>query len=225
MNNNGVRQITDEEIRQELTKEELQQTQVLNFQEVQKAIKFEKKTSKRPAILVAIVGILSLLFGGSLQIANILSPEPQKVQKRDTKQDVIVETQTLNCIKTTLNNIDSTNNIYNIVYKFENKKLVEATKEYNISAIPGKADGKASIEKYTKEYENLLNETPGYKISITPTSNTMLTIKVVIDYKKLDLTKLNEIQQTKPFTKVEYNKNTSYYAIRSEAIAQGFTIE
>ena len=33
MNNNEVRQISDEEIRKELTKEQLQQTQVLNFQE------------------------------------------------------------------------------------------------------------------------------------------------------------------------------------------------
>ena len=224
MNNNGVRQISAEEIKRELTREELQQTQVLNLQEVQKAIHYEKVTSKKPAILVAIIGIISLLLGGSLQIANILSPKPQNVQKRDTKQNVVVETQELSCIKTTLNNVDSTNNIYNIVYKFENEKLVEVTKEYNISAIPGKEEGKKSIEKYTTEYESLLNDTPGYKINLTSTSNTMITIKVVIDYKKLDLTKLNEVQQTRSFTKVDYNKNTSYETIRSEAISQGFTI-
>ena len=32
MNNNEVRQISEEEIQKELTKEQLQQTQVLNFQ-------------------------------------------------------------------------------------------------------------------------------------------------------------------------------------------------
>ena len=50
MNNNEVRQVSDEEIKKELTKEQLQQTQVLNFQEVQTAIHFEKVTSKKPAI-------------------------------------------------------------------------------------------------------------------------------------------------------------------------------
>ena len=53
----------------------------------------------------------------------------------------------------------------------------------------------------------------------------MITIKVSVDYKKLDLTKLNQIQQSKSFTKVDYNKNTSYETIRSEAITQGFTVE
>ena len=62
MNNNNVRQISDEEIKQELTKEQLQQTQVLNFQEVQKAIRFEKITSKKPAILVAVLGIISIII-------------------------------------------------------------------------------------------------------------------------------------------------------------------
>ena len=43
--------------------------------------------------------------------------------------------------------------------------------------------------------------------------------------KKLELTKLNEIQQTKPFTKVDYNKNTTYATVKTEAMVQGFTIE
>lgn len=225
MNNNGVRQISDEEIRQELTKEELQQTQVLNFQEVQNTIHFEKKTSKRPAILVATIGIISLLFGGSLQIAASLNPNHENVQKRDTKHNTIVEKKELKCIKTTLNKQDDTNTIYDIEYKFENDKLVGFNKEYSISAVPGKENGKKSIEGYIKEYENLLNEIDGYSIDISSTSNTMITIKVSVDYKKLNLTKLNQIQQSKSFTKVDYNKNTSYETIRSEAITQGFTVE
>ena len=223
MNNNEVRQISDEEIRQELTKEQLQQTQVLNFQEVQKTIHFEKVTSKKPAILIAVIGLISILFGGSLQIATSLNTKPQNVQKREVKQTV--ETKKLNCIKTTLDNPDGTNTIYNINYKFENDKLVEETKLYNISATAGKEEGKKSIEKYIKEYEELLNETVGYTIDISSTSNTTIAVKVIIDYKKLNLTKLNTIQQTKEFTKVEYNKNTSYKDIRSEALEKGFTVE
>jgi len=223
MNNNEVRQISDEEIRKELTKEQLQQTQVLNFQEVQKTIHFEKVTSKKPAILIAVIGLISILFGGSLQIATSLNAKPQNVQKREVKQNVIEKN--LSCIKTTLNNPDGTNTIYSITYKFEDDRLVGFTKLYNISATAGKEVGKKSIEKYIDEYKVLLNETPGYDIDISSTSNTTIAIKVIVDYKKLDLTKLNALQQTKEFTKIDYNKNTSYKTIRSDSIEKGFTVE
>ena len=223
MNNNEVRQISDEEIRKELTKEQLQQTQVLNFQEVQKTIHFEKVTSKKPAILIAVIGLISILFGGSLQIATSLNAKPQSVQKREVKQNVIEKN--LSCIKTTLDNPDGTNTIYSITYKFEDDRLVGFTKLYNISATAGKEVGKKSIEKYIDEYKVLLNETSGYDIDISSTSNTTIAIKVIVDYKKLDLTKLNALQQTKEFTKIDYNKNTSYKTIRSDSIEKGFTVE
>lgn len=224
MNNNNVRQISEDEIKKELTKEELQQTQVLNFQEVQRTIRFEKITSKKPAIIIAIIGVLSLLLGGTIQIATSLKTAPHDVQKRDTKKDIEVVVKNLICAKTTLNNPDNTNTVYNITYKFENEKLVGFTKEYNISAVLDKADGKKSIEKYTNEYNNLLNETDGYEIDVSTTEST-ISIKVVADYKKLDLTKLNEIQNTNPITKIDYNKYTDYNKIRTEMLESGFTVE
>ena len=72
---------------------------------------------------------------------------------------------------------------------------------------------------------NLLNDTTGYSVDISSNSNTSIIVKVIADYKKLDLTKLNELQQTKPFTKVDYNKNTEYTTIKTESIVQGFTVE
>lgn len=222
MNNDNVRQISDEEVKKALTREELQQTQVLNYKEVQKAIRFEKITSKKPAMLIAILGVISLLFGGSLQVATILQPKPQ-IQKRDVKQNI--EVKNLLCAKTTLNNPDNTNTVYNVTYKFENDKLVGITKEYNVSAVTGKEEGKKSIEKYITEYKELLNNSEGYTISIDTTENTAISIKVVVNLKKFDLTKFNEIQQTKTFTKVDYNRNSTYEDIREDMIAAGFTVE
>jgi len=224
MNNNNVRQISEEEIKQTLTKEELQQTQVLNLDELEKTIRIEKKTSKKPAILIATIGALSLLLGSSLQIATSLQSKPQNIQKREVKKEIKIESKNLNCAKTTLNNPDNTNTVYNITYKFENDKLVGFTKEYNVSAILDKKEGKTTIEKYTNEYNNLLNDSEGYTIDITSTEDT-ISVKVVVDYKKLDLTKLNELQQTKSFTKVDYNKNTSYDKVRNDMITDGFTVE
>lgn len=225
MNNNNIRQISDEEVKKELTKEELQQTQVLNFQEVQKAIRYEKITSKKPAILVAIIGIISLLFGGSLQIASSLKTN-SSIQKRDTTTNNIeVEKTKLNCVKTTLNNPEGINTIYNIDYNFENDKLVGFTKTYDVSANINKEEAKKQIEKYINEYNSLLNDSDGYKISLSHTNNTTLTVKVIVDYKKLDLTKLKDIQQTKQFTKVEYSRNTELSKIKNDMMNEGFTVE
>ena len=225
MNNREVRQISDEEVKKELTKEQLQQTQVLNYKEVQKAIRFEKITSKKPAIFVAILGIISLLFGGSLQIASSLK-ENNSIQKRDTTTNNIkVETTKLSCVKTTINNPEGINTIYNIAYNFENDKLVGFTKTYDVSADINKEEAKRQIEKYITEYNNLLNDSDGYQISLSHTNNTTLTVKVIVDYKELDLTKLKDIQQTKPFTKVDYNRNTEYSRIKSDMLKEGFTVE
>ena len=224
MNNREVRQISDEEVRQTLTKEELQQTQVLNFQEVQKAIRFEKITSKRPAVLVAIIGIISLLFGGSLQIANSLKTTPKNIQKRDTKQNIQLEIKNLNCTKK-IDNQNNTNTVYNITYKFENDKLVGFTKEYTVSATSTKEESKKSIEEITTEFKSMMNEIDGYQVSIYNNEKESVTLTVTVDYKKLDLTKLNNIQQTKQYTKVDYNKNQSYIKIKEDMTNQEFTIQ
>ena len=223
MNNNEVRQISEEEIQKELTKEQLQQTQVLNFQEVQKAIHFEKVTSKKPAILVAVVGIICMLLGGSLQIASVLNTKPQNVQKRTIKEEIVKKD--LNCEKINMNNPDGTNTKYTIAYKFENDKLVGLTKEYNISVVEGKEDGKKVIENTIAEFEELLNETSGYSIDTYSSSNTTMKITVKVDYKELDLTKLNEKQQSNPYTKVDYSKNATYEKIKEDAESQGFKVE
>ena len=59
--------------KQQMTQEELQRTQVLNLQEVEKVAKFEKRTSKKPALFVAFLGILSITFGTTFGITEMLS--------------------------------------------------------------------------------------------------------------------------------------------------------
>jgi hypothetical protein len=47
----------------EISREELTRTQVLNLQELERIAKFERQTSKRPAVLFAIAGILAITMG------------------------------------------------------------------------------------------------------------------------------------------------------------------
>ena len=43
--------------------EELTRTQVLNLQELEKAAKYEKRTSKKPAAVLAVIGVFSISLG------------------------------------------------------------------------------------------------------------------------------------------------------------------
>ncbi len=229
MDNRDVRQESDEEIKRELSKEELQETQVLNLQEVKKAIRFEKITSKKPAIFVAVIGILLLVFGTSFQILTVMKANNSKIQKRTTevphKKKEYVPTKTLGCTKTTLNNPNNINTTYNIVYSFSEDKLIKVLKKYNVNAVDSKDETKTTIKKILEEYRSLANNREGYTIKIIPSSETAIEIDVDIDYTKLDLTKLNTSQSSKEVTKVDYRFGSTYEEIKKEMLSKGFTVE
>ena len=74
---------------QELTKEELQKTQILNLKELEETIVFEKKTSKKPAIFVAILGILSIIAGTSVMTVQHLNAKKAQLQKNEIQKKVV----------------------------------------------------------------------------------------------------------------------------------------
>ena len=77
---NQPRAVSPEEIERvnKLSPEELQKTQVLNLKDVEEAVRIEKRTSKKPAIILGIVGITLLLFGSGFQIATALKEKKQE---------------------------------------------------------------------------------------------------------------------------------------------------
>ena len=227
MDNRDVRQISDEEVKSELSKEELQETQVLNLQDVRKTIRFEKITSKKPAIFVAVIGILLLVFGTSFQILKTMNAS-NNVQKRSntitSKKKELIANKTLTSIKTTMNNPDGTNTVYNIVYAFSDEKLIKESRKYNVNAVTGNEEGSKTIVKLMSDYKALLNNTEGYKIEMKTQDKSALEINVDIDYTKLDLTKVKNVQSTKEFTKVSYRLGSLYDNIRKEMLDKGFTV-
>ena len=52
--------------------EELQRTQVLNLKDVEETVKYEKSISKKPAMIIAIIGAIFLTLGSTLQIAKTM---------------------------------------------------------------------------------------------------------------------------------------------------------
>ena len=223
--NNNVRQITPEEIAQAqgLTPEELQQTQVLNLNDLQKTIRFEKISSKKPALIVAAIGLVLLFFGTAYQLTGALKttkPEKNIVEKKE----VVKDTKVLNSVKTTLNNPDGTDTVYTIDYKFEDNKLIEVTKSYNVIPTPGNSGGINTIESLKNMYKTPKSLSEGYTITLTESGDS-ITIVTSIDYKKLDLTKINSNESKAVYTGIDYQRNTDYKRIREDMLDQGFTVE
>ena len=215
--------------KQQMTQEELQRTQVLNLQEVEKVAKFEKGTSKKPAIIFAFIGILSITFGTTFGITEMLSAnktlkgKSQKRQVEKTKTEG-KDSKSLSCTKTTINNPDGTDTIYNIKFAFEEGKLTGYTKTFTISPTPGNPQGPTGVQNYVIGYQSFMNQAPGYTITVTPNGANLIA-EVTVDYKVLDVTKISQEQQKHFTTKLEYQLNTEKQTIYDEKVSQGFTCE
>ena len=223
-----MQQVSAEEVqRRTMTQEELHRTQVLNLQEVEKIARFEKRTSKKPAFIVGIMGILLITFGTTFQIAKTLSEKPEPViEKRDISTDVLMEEEvkketTLECSQSSFNNPDGTDTIYTITYRFDEDKLVGFTKVFNVVVTPGAVQGPATVQRYLQDYQPFLNPTEGYAISVIPINNG-LTTTVDVDYEKLDLTLLAPKQQEHFSTKIDFPLDTSYDFIHEAMINYQF---
>lgn len=216
--------------KQQMTQEELQKTQVLNLQEVERVAKFEKRTSKKPALFFALLGILSITFGTTFGITEMLSANKtlnKMTQNRKTeekKTDKKVTNKDLVCTLTSINNPDGTDTVYKIDYKFESEKLVGYTKTFTISPTPGNPQGPTGVQNYVTGYQPFMNQVPGYTITVTP-SGTNLIVEVIVDYKVLDVTTLPPQQQNHFTTALDYQLNAEKETIQQEKESQGYTCE
>lgn len=215
---------------QQLTPEELQKTQVLNLQELEATIQYEKSTSKKPAIIVSILGIISIIFGSSFLVIQNYSAKKieSTIQKKEVKENVIDKKLTiskLTCEKGTLNNPDGTDTVLNVNYVFDKDKLTSFTKKFTITQTPGNNQGLVTLESYKLAYQAFLNPIQGYQITLSPKDTTGIVVTVQVDFEKLDVTKLNPIQATHISTSIEYQQGSDKKSIQSELTAQGYKCE
>ena len=230
MNQNNfqrIRQVTPREVAQAqgipLTQEELQKTHVLNLQEVKEAVRFEKMTSKKPAMFVAIIGFLLITFGTTFQVSKTLSANKanqNKIEQRNVvKEEPVVpeeeEIKSLRCTTQAVQNPDGTDTALTVLYNFTDDKLVGFTKSFHVSVTPGSPIGSTTVQQYLKSYQSYLNQREGYQISVNPVDNGLITT-VIVDYNLLDLTTVPEIQQTHFSTKIDYAIDTPYETIKQD---------
>jgi len=225
-----VRQITPEEAqRAQMSSKELQETQVLNLKDVQEMARIERRTSKKPAIVVAIIGVLFLAIGGSFKAYEIMKSREPKIEKRtiqEKRKNDISTGEELKCSNILLNNPDGTDTEYDISYNFKEKNLVGFTKIFSINAIANNPISSQTMQNYSVAYQSFLNQLDGYSITVMPNSDlTQIIVTVKVDLTRLDLTKLPEIQQTHFSTKVDYVPNTQKSVIQNDMLTQGFTCQ
>lgn len=206
-----------------LTQEELQKTQVLNLKDVQETVRYEKKTSKKPAFIMGLIGLLSISIGTTFTVMQKVSTtqkEPEKVEKRKTEVKKPVPSQ-VNCTFTEMAKEDGTDTTLNIQYEFMDNKLQQATKTYTVNVIEGNETGKTTLQDYITAYQNFMNNTDGYEITVTPTETNLVTV-VKIDYTKLNMQSLAEIQNTHVSTSVPYTKNMEKTSVENDMKTKGY---
>ena len=207
---------------QQMTQEELQKTQVLNLKDVEEAARFERITSKKPAIIVATIGALSIMFGATFGVVQTLTAEPTiKDNSNSTteKRQVLTQTDSLNCTLSLLNNTDGTDQIYNVVYTFQDNKLTNFVRKSSVAPTPGSIVGVNSLTGFKAALPPFLMSLTGYE------SVVGVIVTTTVDYSKLDLSTFPDAQQTIPYTKIEYIAGTDKASIQADALAKGYTCQ
>lgn len=220
-NNNQVQQSN------QVSQEELAKTQVLNLTDVQEIAKFERKTSKRPAVLFAIAGVLAITLGFSYpNIMMAVDAMPSTVQttyQEDDYEETIlnkVQENTTSCVLTRPANADGTSGTatYNLVFN-ENDQLQSYTIIYTLDPLPGNANGLISVQNQYNSYKALdAIQIEGYTMTTTYTDTGLKAIGNV-DLTKLNKAFLTEGHRNYCFANVPYNLGDTKEVITQQLIA------
>ena len=190
-NNNQLQQS------RQVSQEELAKTQVLNLNDVKELAKFERKTSKKPAVLFAIAGILSITLG--LTYPNIMSAldgistkenKTEEKEKDEEDKEILakVEENKVTCTFVAPSNPDGTKGTatYELFYN-EEDMLESYTMTLTIDPLEGNAMGLTSTQAVYNAYKAVdAAQIVGYKMTTSYTDTGMKAISIV------DLTKLDK---------------------------------
>lgn len=222
--NQGNQNLRNSQKYQQMSQEELQKTQVLNLEDFEGTARYEKMTSKRPAIIVALIGAFSIFFGTTFGVVQTLnSPSIKKntnsVQKRET-----TATDILTCTLNQLGLADGTDQVYSVIYTFKDNKLINFTRTTTINPTTGNVNGPVAIENYKQAFVPYLISLNGYEVTLAPSGEGLIATTSV-DYSKLDLSTFPETQQATSYTKIDYAAGTDKTSLQSDLFSQGYTCQ
>jgi hypothetical protein len=218
---------------QQMTREELTKTQVLNLQELERVAKFERKTSKRPALLFAIAGILSLTLGfsynnimmavDSIDFSNA-SENAYRIDL-DSQYDAATPVPTKKVTCTIMRPVqpDGTDRSNTYELYFSESKLQTYTKMLAIAPTAGSQDGALAAQTALSVYQQIAaSKVTGYELK-PETNNQSTIISVTVDLQKLDRGQLTYSHAANQFTNVEYNLNDDETTIVTALQTAGYS--
>ncbi len=217
---------------QEMTREELTRTQVLNLSDFEQVAKYEKSTSKRPAIFLAILGVICIISGFSYTpIMNIviekITPPAPVISKRVTDSNLTKTlTDTMTCHFTNVGNATGVDITMDINLSFYDGKLNSYNKTMECIVALGKEKvGKQNINKYYPSFKALepIN-IAGYKTTTTLLDNGFET-KVNIDLKTLNPQQLTTEHNNNLITKAEFAYGDTKDSAYQKASVYGYICE
>ncbi len=215
---------------QQMSREELTKTQVLNLTDLQRVAKYEKSISKKPAIFLSVLGIICIIAGLSYNsvmaiIIDKITPEPPVVSKRITENKNLVETKndTVTCHYTSIDANSGTELILDLNLIFYNNTLDSCIKTMNYVTSLGKETiGQNSVNYYYPIFKSLEETTiPGYT-TVTTLINNGFETKTTIDLKTINVANLTEQHKAYPGTNVDFIYGEDKETATQRAISYGY---
>lgn len=217
----------------QVSQEELAKTQVLNLTDVQEIANFEKKTSKRPAVLFAIAGILAITLGVSYpnimtavdSISSTSTTEPVEIIYTDNVLNNI-QPKDLTCNLTSPNNSDGTSGA--VSYKFildKEDKVQRYTMTLSFAPQAGNAAGLVAVQNYYNQYRQLdVLPLEGYTTATTYTDAGMQTI-ISVDLTKFNKATLTPTHNALYFALVQDNLGDTKEILTQKYSSMGYVCE
>ena len=218
--------------------EELTRTQVLNLQELEKAARYEKRTSKKPAAFLALIGVFSISLGLCYPSVNNMlnkriSEDKPVVSKQRQESVVNVNPTALSCTLSQTNPVDAT--LVTTTYNFqflETGTLKYYEKVMDISVSNPVTQTPSSIVVLDTSLANLVqNLVVGYLLEKTPRASTLpnvvdgYTAKLAVDFTQFNPTTLTTLHTTNTFANVEFSVQDTKDTISTRLISGGYTCE
>jgi len=214
---------------------ELTKTLVLNFNEVERIANYERKTSKKPAVITALIGIFAIMTGllypniNSLMSNHVNKNSSQNFRKTEKVSNVMTKVV---CSRTSTSQNNSISEVYTTTLSFKDDKLISYDNLYNsVSIAPALTETPVSmVGLYNYMLPLTMNNIDGYVLTHTvkldqtnPTIANGYDIKLSVDLGKLDKTKLTEQYTSNEFLNVTYNYGDSSFNIKQDLINKGYT--
>ena len=209
--------------KQQMSEEELQRTQVLNFDTFKQVARYEKVSSKKPAIVVALIGILAIIIGGSYPIVqsqmekNNESKSTMQARKKDNK---LIASE-LTCTQEIPAGVNGLDQVMKINYNFIDNKLTSFTKELTLTISPASTTGTTSLQSFITALQPYLVQKDGYSVVVRQIENGVVTTTSV-DYRSVDINTLPEINQKNNYFSVVYLADTNMESIKQDMTTQNY---